>query len=230
MAARVALAGLVGATAVVAVEVSTPDFAGASTGEACPAGSVANEFYWQRADGTGARWPGAGLDPATSAQNTGFALTYPVGASGVTLTASITDPDNINEDGDSPFVPNSSVAPNPPNIGNWDTPLYTKTNGAYGLDYLTIVEGSANSDQTLRFDFSFSKPVLIPEFDIGDIDYRRLADVHDHAATCCTTASRTRSNSSPSATATTSFSTSCCPARPAPPSPEHRPSPADRTS
>jgi SdrD B-like domain/Carboxypeptidase regulatory-like domain len=164
-------ARLIVASALVAsafVVSQTADFspASAANGETCPGGSAAEEFYWQRADGTGARWPGVGLDPATSSQNTGFNIVAPLGSSGINLTATITDPANRNEDFDSPLRANAD-----PVVSNWDGPLYTKTNGAYGLDYLTAVMGSVSADEEVTYEFQFTKPVLIPEFDIGDVDF-----------------------------------------------------------
>ncbi|MDH5294422.1 MAG: MSCRAMM family adhesin SdrC, partial [Acidimicrobiia bacterium] len=137
----------------------------ASTGESCPSGSLAYDFFWQRADGSGAQWPAVSANWQTTTTNTGYNLTYPVGASGVDLTVTITDPANRSEDQDNPLTPNSATVP------NWDTPVGTRTNGAYGIDYLTIAMNSANSNEELTFDFQFTAPVLIPEFDIGDIDY-----------------------------------------------------------
>jgi large repetitive protein len=163
--ARLAVAAALVASALVVSEAADFSPASAANGETCPGGSVAEEFYWQRADGSGARWPGTGLDPATSAQNTGFNIVAPLGSSGVNLTATITDPDNRNEDSDSELVANSST------VSNWDTPLYTKTNGAYGVDYLTAVMGAVDSDETVSYEFQFTRPVLIPEFDVGDVDF-----------------------------------------------------------
>jgi large repetitive protein len=145
------------------VLVTPPLPAEAATGLSCPAGSQPFDFFWQRAAGGGAVWPSPYANSTVT--NTGYSQSYPVGASGVSLTATITDPQNRNEDGDSPLVPNSTT------INNWDGPLYTKTNGAYGADYLTAVMGSANSSETVTFEFSFTKPVLIPQFDIGDVDF-----------------------------------------------------------
>jgi large repetitive protein len=158
---RVFVAAALMSTAGVVLVEANP--ASAATGQTCPAGSQAFDFFWQRAAGGGAVWPQPYANSTVT--NTGYTQTYPVGASGVSLTATITDPQNRNEDGDSPLVPNSST------VTNWDTPVYTKTNGAYGADYLTVTMGSVTSNETVTFEFAFTKPVLIPQFDIGDVDF-----------------------------------------------------------
>ncbi|GHC42184.1 SdrD B-like domain-containing protein [Roseibacillus persicicus] len=111
----------------------------------------------------------------------------------LTVTMTIVDPDNRNGDdaadthsvASHPFDPAGGAAPWPgstavddiPGDGSiidpWDsdtTFLETKTNGAYGLGFLTMGVKTATSDERVAYRFSFSKPVRIIDLEVGDID------------------------------------------------------------
>ncbi|MEZ5343696.1 MAG: SdrD B-like domain-containing protein, partial [Acidimicrobiales bacterium] len=122
----------------------------------CPSGTVGNSVTWGAAGGV--VWDDA-------IQDTGLSHTYALGSSGVNMTLEITDPFQRNEDANNPLV---SL---PTADGNWDGPLYTKTDGVFGAGYLTWVINSTDDDEVVNFELSYDRPVLIPDFSIGDIDY-----------------------------------------------------------
>ncbi len=124
---------------------------------ACPTGTILGNATWGT---SGAMvWQNS-----TANQTSGASQTYNNIAGGVSLTVSYTDPDNVNEDLDNPylnFVANDS----------WDSPIYTRTNGTYGSQFFTIVMNSLTSDQVVDWNFTFSKPVFVPDFEVSDIDW-----------------------------------------------------------
>ena len=109
-----------------AVLISIPasvETVGAQTG-VCPAGTILGTTSW----GTG------GMVWQNNAANSvsGASQTYADVAGGVDLILSYTDPDNVNEDIDNPylnFVANDS----------WDGAVFTETNGTYGADFFSVV-------------------------------------------------------------------------------------------
>ena len=122
----------------------------------CPAGSSPNLVTWGAAGGI--NW--------FRTDANGTSRTYPdIGGSGVDMTMTLTDPSGMNED-------TSNVLINLPTADlNWDPPLYTETDGAYGPGFLTFTMTSLNSNQVVTMDLAFTAPVLIPDFSIGDIDF-----------------------------------------------------------
>ncbi|HMZ56723.1 MAG TPA: Ig domain-containing protein, partial [Nitrospira sp.] len=121
----------------------------------------------------------------------------------LTVTMTIVDPDNRNGDSNAslhsaathPFDPAGGAAPFPgsgefdnvPGNGSivdpWDSDLdalLTRTNGGYGLNFLTMGIKTANSRERVAFRFTFSLPVRISNLQIGDIDG---AGINNDAAT-----------------------------------------------
>lgn len=117
----------------------------------------------------------------------------------VTVTMTIIDPNNRNADPNRltphPFADNSGTCgwiTNPVNAnGNpagatgsfndpWDSScsieggLETETGGSYGLNYLTFGMASLNHTENVTIRYTFSKPVFLSAFTIGDIDGRTL--------------------------------------------------------
>ena len=115
---------------------------------------------------------------------------YNIGGANVTLT--ITDPNNRNNDTDlydtHPFDPAGGCLPYagaPPATDFDDTPgdgsfqdpwdsdcnnLFTQSNGVYGTNYLTIGMTSFDHTEDVTFTYTFSKPVVLTNWEIGDID------------------------------------------------------------
>ncbi|WP_161635010.1 beta strand repeat-containing protein [Leptolyngbya sp. Heron Island J] len=77
-----------------------------------------------------------------------------VAGSGVDVTLELLDPSNQNIDTG--------------NLGA--SAIYTRTDGAYGLGYLTWAMTAQNSNQEVSFVFTFSKPIVIDDFQIIDVD------------------------------------------------------------
>ncbi|MEA5457732.1 hypothetical protein VB796_01700 [Arcicella sp. LKC2W] len=113
----------------------------------------------------------------------------------VNVTMTIIDPNNRNCDPDTyttnPFDTGNGCLPYPnganvevDNVtgnGNildpWDSdcnPFFTQTNGAYGVNYLTFAMNSFTHLEDVTIRFTFSKPVFLDNFTIGDIDGRTL--------------------------------------------------------
>ena len=108
-------------------------------------GGTTDFFAWDDGLGNGAVW---NVDDASN--------TYlNVGGTGIDVTVELIDPDNQNLDTGNP---GSST-------------IRTETTGVYGNDYLTFGMTSATDTQTVTLDFSFSSPVIMDSFEIGDMDY-----------------------------------------------------------
>ena len=126
--------------------------------QVCPPGTTLGTTSW--GSGTG----GMVWDNNTANQVSGASQTYNNVAGPVDLTLSYTDPDNVNEDLDNPYL-------NYVTGDSWDGPVYTRTNGTYGSAFFTIVMNSLNSDQVVDWSFGFSKPVFVPDFTVSDVDW-----------------------------------------------------------
>lgn len=108
------------------------------------------------------------------------------------VTLEIIDPLNRNDDNDQytthPFDPaggciaypgavGPSEADNVPGDGSivdpWDSDcnhIYTQSNGAYGSNFLTLGMNAENHSDSVIYKFTFSKPIVLNNFEIGDID------------------------------------------------------------
>ncbi len=142
-------------------------FAGVTAqAQVCPAGSAAATFDWE---------PVSTHAWASSNQNTGDSQIYVVNytdnagaANTLSVTLTLDDPDGRNCDDN--FDPTAGTAewPSDPtcvaNFGN------TETDGFYGIPYLTAAMKSLDSDELVGFEFAFSKPVVLAEFSVGDVD------------------------------------------------------------
>ena len=125
--------------------------------QVCPSGTTLGNATWGTA-GTMV-WQNSAAN-----QTSGASQTYNDIAGAIDLTVSYTDPDNVNEDLDNPYR-------NYVTGDSWDGPVYTRTNGTYGSAYFTIVMNSLRSDQIVDWNFSFNKPVFVPDFSVSDIDW-----------------------------------------------------------
>lgn len=108
------------------------------------------------------------------------------------VTLEIIDPLNRNDDNDQytthPFDPAMGCLPYPGAAGPtetdnvagdgsiidpWDSDcshLYTQSNGVYGTNFLTIGMNAAEHTDSVIYKFTFSEPVVLNNFEIGDID------------------------------------------------------------
>lgn len=126
---------------------------------------------------------------ANDANTGGRTYTLP---SGLVVTVTIIDPNNRNCDPDlhttNPFDPSGGcyssasevdVVPGDGSIRDpWDSdcdPIYTQTNGNYGLNYLTYGIKTATSAEEVTLRFTFSRPIYLNNFTVSDIDYYGLA-------------------------------------------------------
>jgi len=141
-------------------------FAFSVQAQVCPAGSAPVTFDWEPVSSNA--WP-------SSNQNTGDAQIYVVNyidnsgaANTINVTLTLDDPDGRNcDDNFDPAAGAGQWDSDPTCLANFGN---TETDGFYGIPYLTAATKSLTSDELVGFDFSFSKPVLISEFSIGDID------------------------------------------------------------
>lgn len=81
----------------------------------------------------------------------------------VDVTVTIQDPSGRNCDDN--LITNASW-PNDPDCANGRT----ETNGIFGSGFLTIAMKSLTSSETVRFDYTFSKPVFMEDFTVSDLD------------------------------------------------------------
>ncbi len=152
---RVALAGLV--AAFVGLQ-STP-----ARGQ-CSAGTAAATFAWSPAPGIGNEWLSSNdLDGASQMYTVSYTDAYGNPAT-VDVTVTLQDPNGMNMD------TNFSCPPAAGTCDDVGLGMQTETNGIYGADFLTIGMASASSTQSVGFDLSFSKPVTMDSFTVGDID------------------------------------------------------------
>lgn len=126
---------------------------------------------------------------ASDANTGGRTYTLP---SGLIVTMTIIDPSNRNCDPDlhntNPFDPSGGCYPSTSELDvvagdgsirdPWDSdcdPVYTQTNGNYGLNYLTYGIKTATSAEEVTLRFTFSRPIYLNNFTVSDIDYYGLA-------------------------------------------------------
>ena len=138
---------------------STPAYA------QCPAGTGSATFDWSTSAGSGNEW-------TTANQSAGDSQVYTVNYTDaygnpntLDVTVTLQDPDAMNFD-------DNHVCP--AGVGSCDDAgslgIQTETNGAYGSGFLTVGMASTSSTQTVGLDFTFSKPVTMGDFSVGDID------------------------------------------------------------
>ncbi len=116
----------------------------------------------------------------------------------VTVTMTIIDPNNRNSspttynynpfDSGNGCLPYPGVAQTDNVTGNgsildpWDSdcaPFYTQTGGAYGTNFLTFAMNSATHLEDVTIRYTFSKPVFLDAFTVGDIDGRTMQQDRD---------------------------------------------------
>ncbi|MBL7814406.1 MAG: hypothetical protein JNL70_05320 [Saprospiraceae bacterium] len=136
---------------------------------------------------------------ASDANTGGRIYTLP---SGLTVTVTIVDPNNRNCDPNlgspHPYDATGSCTPFPGATGTelaniysvsgsivdpWDSdcdPIYTQTNGGYGLNYLTYGIKTKTSAEEVTLRFTFSRPIYLNNFTITDIDYIGLAYTYNN--------------------------------------------------
>ncbi len=132
--------------------------------QSCPSGTAAATFDWSPSAGTGNEWLSSNnTNGASQVYTVSYTDAYGNPAT-VDVTVTLQDANSRNFDSNfvCPAIMNS----------NCDTvfPLFTETNGAFGSGFLTIGMASVSSSETVGFDFSFSKPVLMDDFSVGDMD------------------------------------------------------------
>ncbi|MCU0468548.1 MAG: hypothetical protein MUF58_08095 [Arcicella sp.] len=144
-------------------------------------------FSWYDGVSSGNVWN------ATDVSKT-FTISCGTGCS-VNVTMTIIDPNNRNADPNTyttnPFDSGNGCLPYPntPTVetdnvtGNglildpWDSdcnPVFTQTSGAYGPNFLTFAMNSFTHLEDVTIRFTFSKPVFLDNFTVGDIDGRTL--------------------------------------------------------
>jgi hypothetical protein len=138
---------------------------------------------------------------ASDANTGGRTYTLP---SGLVVTVTIIDPNNRNCDPNlgtpHPYDAGGSCTPFPGATGTeltniyttpgaiidpWDSdcdPIYTQTNGGYGLNYLTYGIKTVTSAEEVTLRFTFSRPIYLNNFVISDIDYYGLAYAFNNLA------------------------------------------------
>lgn len=131
---------------------------------------------------------------ASDANTGGRTYTLP---SGLVVTVTIIDPNNRNCDPNlgtpHPYDVSGSCTPFPGASGTelaniytvpgaiidpWDSdcdPIYTQTNGSYGLNYLTYGIKTVASTEKVTLRFTFSRPIYLNNFTVSDIDGAGLA-------------------------------------------------------
>ena len=116
----------------------------------------------------------------------------------VTVTMTIIDPNHRNSspttynynpfDSGNGCLPYPGVAQTDNVSGNgsildpWDSdcaPFYTQTGGAYGTNFLTFAMNSATHLEDVTIRYTFSKPVFLDAFTVGDIDGRTMQQDRD---------------------------------------------------
>lgn len=132
----------------------------------CPSGYAPATFEWA---------PDAPANTWTAADGDGTGKTYTItytDSYGQTktfdVTLTITDPNATNIDDD--FTCNSSDGECDDGATGIDAT--SQTGGAYGNPYLTVGQSTGNSDQGLTYTFTFSEPIIMSNFVVGDIDYQ----------------------------------------------------------
>ncbi len=108
------------------------------------------------------------------------------------VTMKIIDTDNRNGDPDlhdtHPFDTGSGCLPYPGSTGDtvsgdgsitdpWDSdcdPLFTETDGGYGLSYLTFGIKTEDHLEEVTIEYTFSRPVFLENYTVSDIDYTGL--------------------------------------------------------
>ncbi len=133
--------------------------------QSCPSGTAAATFDWSTSPGTGNEWTIANNTTGASEIYT-VAYTDAYGnPNTLDVTVTLQDPDGMNyDDNFSCPAALSNGCDNP-------TTTKTETNGAFGSGFLTVKMASVNSvSDTIGFDFTFSKSVILNDFSLGDID------------------------------------------------------------
>ena len=129
----------------------------------CPAGTGPASFEWSTSPGSGNEWSTA---DDTDGDARVYTVTY-VDAYGnpnsVDITVTLQDPDAMNFD-------DNFVCPGAPSCDDVAAGFQTETNGAYGAGFLTVGMASTSASQSVGFDFTFSKPVTLSNFEVSDID------------------------------------------------------------
>lgn len=128
----------------------------------CSTGTSEVRFDWSSSAGTGNEWT---ADNKTDGATRTYTLNY-TDAQGTAQTIDVTvtmrDPDGINIDNE--FTCPTTSCDNA-------SGFYTQTNGNFGGGFLTLAEATSSINQELTFDFEFSKPVLMKDFSVSDIDW-----------------------------------------------------------
>ena len=127
----------------------------------CPAGSVDVVVSW----GSGGliQWP----NDANHSQPTWFDTYSNIDGNGLDMTFGMTDPDSRNEDLTNDLIDRLNASGYP---FGYDPPIYTMTDGVYGLGFFTIVMNSEYVDEYVNWSFTFNKPVYVPDFRVDDVD------------------------------------------------------------
>jgi len=137
-------------------------FSSAVSAQTCPANSSPAVFSWSTSAGTGNEWSTA---DQTDGASRVYAVNYTDGAGdpqSVDVTVTLQDPDGMNFD-------DNFVCP----TGTCDDtaiPVLTETNGNYGPGFLTVGMASTQVSDEVGFQFSFSRPGLLGDAFIGDVD------------------------------------------------------------
>jgi large repetitive protein len=135
----------------------------ASAATACPSGTTGVPFTWQGA--------GAGNEAVWAGGNDGYSRAYTVGTgpTQVTMTMKMVDPLNRNADANHRFfsAPYATI-----NQFSGLSSFTTKTNGVYGAGFLTFGIGTISAGEGATLSLGFDKPVIIKDFQVGDIDYK----------------------------------------------------------
>ena len=158
LAAAATVSSLIAFSAYGAGAVSVTDPAPAPK---CRAGTRPVPLTW----GDTVRWP----------RNTTRAIVPNLGGSGVDLDLTLIDPAQRNLDDSNPLADlgEANSAPGQPLTG-WDPRPYTGTDGEFGPGFLTIAMNSLDAGDTVTFELGFSRPVLLPDVSVGDLDFAGL--------------------------------------------------------
>ncbi|RBP51021.1 SdrD B-like domain-containing protein [Arenicella xantha] len=139
--------------------------------QTCPANSSPATFSWSTGVGTGNEW----LDTNnTDGASQNYTVNYTDGLGNpqsVVVTATLIDPDGRNFDSNFTCPANVIAAGGSCDI---DPPpgldITTETNGAFGTGFLTVGMASSDSTDVVGFEFSFSEPGYVVDYQVADID------------------------------------------------------------
>ncbi|WP_157767432.1 SdrD B-like domain-containing protein [Actinosynnema pretiosum] len=147
---------------VVALAASTPALTASAAPSDCPAGTEGVPVTW---DEPGLEWPANVVD----------AQVEDVGGTDLDVAVVLSDPASRNADDSNPLA--DFAAARPADLPGWAAIPRTGTLSSYGPGYLTAGMNSLAVGDTVSYTVRFTRPVVVPDFTVGGIDYVGLGTV-----------------------------------------------------